>query len=268
MALLKESYALEKTPVVTSFTVPADRLNDAGQYALAREILEIGAQVHGQQGGILFQFARAYAGEGDHRRAFLLAGRAISLIPEAVEPAFDKLPLPKEMRASLTLQLAWALYYGKDSEHAAKRFAEYTAGAPEDVGALRGQAFALFRLGKYDEAMPLLTRVAEIEDSQLEPIQEVVAIPGTDQNWPIEYNARTTLAWAYLRSGKPKQAAEQFAAALQDWPYWIDALTGMGYAMSRIGDVQGAQRYFRAALLISPGYPDAWQGLDNAGATQ
>lgn len=263
---LKASYAMRKRQSVTSFTVPADRLNDAGRYRMAREILEAGARIHGRNGAILFQLARAYAGLGDQRRAAILAQRAAGKAPVAIDPVFDKLKLSAAMLTPVRRSLAWGLYFARASKQAAKRFGDIVKATGGSLEAVRGRGFARFRLRQYAGAIDDLGRAAAGEPGRLKPIHEVVPIPGTGRYWPIRYNAGSTLAWAHFRRGKVRQAAARFRAVLVSYPGWIDALTGLGYSLHGMGDRAGALSSFRQALLISPGYPDAWQGIKRMGA--
>jgi len=263
---LRASYKLEPKQVVTSFSVPADRLNDAGKYRLAREVLEMGSQVHQDAPGLLFQLARSYSGFGQHRRAALLAKRAIEKAPLGVNAVFDKLALPAPAKNELALQLAWGLFFAGENASAFKRFDAAFRAKPGDVNALRGRAFAQFRLKRYAASIRDLTKVLPAEPATLAPIREVVAIPGTGRSWPITYNARSTLAWAYFRTKQYKAAAREFRTVLKTYPAWIDALTGLAYSLQKLGDNKGARAQFRTALQISPGYPDAWQGLKGLGA--
>jgi tetratricopeptide (TPR) repeat protein len=263
---LRASYRLEPKQVVTSYSVPADRLNDAGKYRLAREVLELGSQAHEDAAGVLFQLARSYAGFGEHRRAALLAKRAIDRAPRGVDGVFDKLTLPGGELGRLKLQLAWSLFFAGDNANAYRRFDAVAKANAGNVDALRGRAFALFRLKKYAASIRDLRAVLPAEPAKLAPVNEVVPIPGTGRNWPITYNARSTLAWAYYRTKRYKAAAREFRAVIKTYPAWIDALTGLAYSLQKLGDRAGAQKQFRAALQISPGYPDAWQGLKGLGA--
>jgi tetratricopeptide (TPR) repeat protein len=263
---LRASFKLQPRQIVTSFTVPADRLNDAGRFKLAREILQRGARYYGRNSGVLFQLARAHAGMGDPRRAAILARRAIATAPRHIDPVFDKLKLPAPAATRLRLRLAWALYFARDNVGALRRFEEYLKAGGEDPNAIRGRGFALFRLGQYDRAIRNLTIAAKSEPARLRPVRQVVPIPGSGQSWPIVYNARSALAWAYFRTRRFDAAAREFRAVLAKHPSWIDALTGLGYCLQRLGDRPGAMATYRAALLISPGYPDAWQGLQQLGA--
>ncbi|MCZ6860918.1 MAG: tetratricopeptide repeat protein [Alphaproteobacteria bacterium] len=266
MEHLKASYAIRKRQTVTSFTIPADRLNDAGRYKMAREIVEAGARIHGQNGAILFQLARAYAGLGDSRRAAILAKRAAGSAPVAIDPVFDKLKLPAVLMTPVRRRLAWGLYFARASKQAAKRFSAIVIATDGGLEAIRGRGFARYRLQKYAGAIADLRLAATSEPGRLKPVREIVPIPGTGRYWPIRYNASSTLAWAHFRRGNMRLAAAQFRAVLKIYPSWIDALTGLGYSLHKLGDRAGALSSFRQALLISPGYPDAWQGILRMGA--
>ncbi|MHA1538385.1 MAG: tetratricopeptide repeat protein [Alphaproteobacteria bacterium] len=262
---LKASYAMRKRQSVVSFTVPADRLNDARRFKMAREILEAGAHIHGHNGAILFQLARAYSGLGDQRRAAILARRAVAKAPLAIDSVFEKLKLPDAMMAPIHLRLAWSLYFARAGKQAARHFDHIIKNTGASLQAIRGRGFARFRLQQYPGAIADLRHAAASEPDRLKPIREVVPIPGTGRYWPIRYNAGSTLAWAHFRRGKMQRAAAQFRVVLKSYPGWIDALTGLGYCLYGLGDRTGALKSFRQALLISPGYPDAWQGIKRMG---
>jgi len=263
---LRASYRLKQKQVVTSYTVPADRLNDAGKFRLAREILELGAQVYPRDAGILFQLSRTYAGLGEQRRAALLAKRAIRLSPRGVNLVFDKLKLGRGRLRALNRQLAHGLFFAGDNKNAFRRFNAAVQADRSDVLALRGRAFALFRLKRYGASIRDLNTAIKAEPARLRPVREVVLIPGTGQRWPIVYNVRSTLAWAYFRTKRYQDAVREFRQVIKNHPGWIDAHTGLAYSLQKLGDRAGAHKSFRTALLISPGYPDAWQGLKALGA--
>lgn len=268
VAALMASYRIDPKQVAASYYGPADTLNDAGRYREALDILEIGAQANAESAGILFQMARARAGLGDGRRALVLAQRAISLAPLAIDGVFDKLRLPKTELAELQLNLAWGLYFARDNAGAVKRFAQHIANHGANPVASRGHAFALFRLKRYAEAIPELERAMALEPDRLPPVREIVPIPGTGLSWPIDYDARSTLAWTYYRQGNGQAAATAFRSVVTIHPTWVDGWTGLGYALAKAGDRDGAYKSFRHALMLSPGYPDAWQGLASLGADQ
>ena len=264
---LKVSFASNPKQVVTSYLLPADRMNNAGRYRDALLILEAGARTHNQGPGILFQLARAYTGLGQTRRAVILARRAVGDGPVLIHPVLKKLVLPKKALVDIYLRLAWGLFYARHNKGALKRFEDYIAAGGSDIDAIRGRGFALYRLKRYREAIPDLERAAAAEPASLQPIREVVPIPGTGRSWPIRYSARSTLAWTYFRMKNYEMAAKTFRQVLKTHPAWIDALTGLGYSLREMGDKKGALRRFRAALLFSPGYPDAWQGIKSLGVT-
>jgi tetratricopeptide (TPR) repeat protein len=265
---LMASYRVDAKQVAASYYGPADKLNDAGRYREALDILERGAQVHIENAGILFQMARALAGLGDSHRALALAQRAVSLAPVAINAVFDKLKIPEPELAQLQLNLAWGLYFARDNAGAIKRFEQHLAARGANPVASRGRAFALFRLKRYDEAIPELERAMPLEPTPLSAIREVVPIPGTGLTWPIDYNARSTLAWTYYRQGNAQKAATVFRTVVVNYPGWIDGWTGLGYSLAMADDREGARESFRQALMLSPGYPDAWQGLKTLGADQ
>ena len=158
--------------------------------------------------------------------------------------------------------LGWGLYFTGKHEAALERFTQYLKAGGTDPNASRGRAFALFRLGRYKAAVPDLEAAIAAEDTRrLLPITEVVPIPGTKAKWAIAYNARSTLAWLYYRTGEAARAEAEFRSVLKAYPFWVDALTGLGYSLLAEKKLAEAEERFLAALNVSPGYPDARQGL-------
>ncbi|HBH04057.1 MAG TPA: hypothetical protein DDZ42_19480, partial [Candidatus Rokubacteria bacterium] len=154
------------------------------------------------------------------------------------------------------------LYFAGNHEAALQRFTQYLKAGGTDPNASRGRAFALFRLGRYKAAVPDLEAAVTAEDAKrLLPITEVVPIPGTKLTWAIAYNARSTLAWLYYRTGEASRAEAEFRGVLKTYPFWVDALTGLGYSLLAEKKLTEAEERFLAALHVSPNYPDARQGL-------
>lgn len=258
---LAAAYSLAPYQGVTSYTAPTARMIDAKAYSQAKEVLGLGEKAYPYSSDIQYLLARAAIGLGDEELAGRKAAAAAALAPAYIEPAFDRLNLsPKAAREALP-SLAWGLYFSGDNANAVKRFDAALKAGATDPNLSRGKGFALFRQGKYREALPLLEAAMKLEPRQLLPIVDVVPIPGTNQYWTIEYSAGTTLAWAHYRLGEHAKADELFAAAVTASPFGIDALTGRGYTRLALKDAAGAKTYFERALRISPTYPDALQGM-------
>lgn len=262
---LEQSFQLEPAQIPTSYTAPARRLIDDGQFERALEVLEIGVKNHPEVADIHFLIATACQQLGRSGTAAEHAARAARLAPSTVHPVFERLALAPERAADAYLALARGLYSAGDNEGARQRFTDYLNSGGDDPAARRGRGFALYRLGRFRDAVDDLSRITGLEPEPLGPVTDVVRIPGTGESWPITFNGRSTLAWAYLYLGKARSAAAEFRATLETYPAWIDALTGLGYSLLAQGDAQGAMLRFRTALMYSPGYPDAWQGLRRAG---
>jgi tetratricopeptide (TPR) repeat protein len=261
---LVASYSLAPYQGVLAFTAPTLKMIDAGAFADAREVLQVGERAYPYSADIQYLLARAYAGLRDEARAGKKAAAAAALAPLAIDPVFDKLKLPPAAAREGLANLGWGFYFAGDHVKALKRFGEAAKAGATDPNVGRGTAFALFRQGKYKEAIPLLEAAIRHEPKPLLPIVETVPIPGTKQYWTIEYTAGTTLAWAHYRLGDGARADKLFAEALGVNPFGIDSLTGRGYARLALKDGAGARNYFEQALKISPSYPDARQGLEAA----
>jgi tetratricopeptide (TPR) repeat protein len=262
---LRHSFDLEPGQIPTSFTVPARRLIEAREYEKALEVLEMGTKSHPDVADIHFLMAIAYQRLGRTRAAAEQAARAARLAPTAIHGVFDQLELDPKQATGAYLAMARGLYAAGDNEGARQRFTDYLNSGGNDPAARRGRGFALYRLGWFRQAVDDLRRITRFEPEILGPVTDVVHIPGTGENWPITYNGRSTLAWAYLYLGEARSAADEFRTTLKTYPTWIDALSGLGYSLLALGDGQGAKLSFRTAIMLSPGYPDAWRGLRRAG---
>jgi tetratricopeptide (TPR) repeat protein len=163
--------------------------------------------------------------------------------------------------------MGWGTYFAKNNEQAIKRFDQYLKNGGKAKNAERGRAFALFRLGKDDEAKPILESMVKLEDEKkLLAITEVVPIPGTDppRQWTVVYDSRSTLGWLHYRNEEYDKATKYFTETLDKYPFLIDALTGMGYIKLKQNDNKAAEKFFIDALKLSPYYPDAIAGYNEA----
>lgn len=264
---LTASYSRAPYQGIPSYTVPASKMIEQGALAEAKSVLALGATAYPYSADIRYLTARALTNLRDEKGASRAAAAAAALAPVAIDPAFDKLQLPPAASREGLANLGWGLYFAGDNASAIKRFDQALQAGATDPNISRGKAFALFRQGKYAEALPLLEAAAKLEPKPLLPVIEMVPIPGTNQSWTIEYSAATTLAWTYYRMGDAAKADRMFEDALNANPFSIDALTGRGYARLAMKDATGARRYFEQALQISPAYPDARRGLEAAGKT-
>ena len=257
---LVTAYTLAPYQGLTSYITPTEKMIDARAFSQAKEVLSVGERAYPYSSDIQFLLARASIGLGDEQTAGRKAAAAAALAPAYIEPAFDRLNLPPGAAREALASLGWGLYFAGDNANAIKRFDAALKAGATDPNIARGKGFALFRQGKYRDAVPLLEAAMKLEPKQLLPIVEIVPIPGSNQSWTIEYSAATTLAWAHYRLGAHANADELFAQAIAANPLWIDALTGRGYTRLALKDAAGAQTYFERALRISPLYPDARQG--------
>ena len=250
--------------VPLSYTIPAERLIDAGEYGRAGSILEIGEWVYPRSADIELLMARMLIGLKQPQQAAAKANAAADLNPVSVNLKFDDLKLDPALAQGTYLSLGWGLFFAGDNQGAYRRFDQYRRSGGNDPDGLKGRGFAQFRLGRYDTAVADLQQAAEHEAGRHEAVTELVPIPGTNERAQITYNARSTMAWAYYRLGKLKEAETEFRHVLQEHPFWIDSLTGLGYTLLGAGDASGASQFFHDALRIAPSYIDAKHGLDLA----
>ena len=260
-ALLRQAARSTVSRFVASFTAPAVAFLAMNRPQEAKAILLAGRAADPKNPSVAFHLARTHARLGEHKDALRLAILAARRAPRWTRKHAASLRLPRQARARFLLVLAHSLFRAWDNEAAEATFSEaISAGA--GMLAVRGRGFTRYRLGRYTTAIEDLSRAAALEPARLPIVKGVVPMPGTGLWWPIRYNARSTLAWAYFREGDNRMAARLFRRTLKSYPASIDALSGLGWALLGSGDTAGAAVYFRAALLLSPGFPDAWRGLD------
>ncbi|MDA1132380.1 MAG: tetratricopeptide repeat protein [Proteobacteria bacterium] len=258
---LTASFTVAPYQTIASYTAPAIKLLDAKKSGEARAVLNLGERAWPLSADIQYLQARAAQGLGNETEAARHAVLAASLGPTLINDAFDKLGLPAAKVRDAYHVLAWGLYFARANEAAIKRFDQYIAAGGDDPNAVRGRAFALFRLDRIDDAIAGLSKVQGHErDNRLQPIVENIPIPGTSTTWPLAYDASSTLAWALLRKGDAKGADQAFRKVLETHPFWIDALTGLGYSLEALGREDEARARFAEALKLAPSYPDALQG--------
>ncbi len=262
---LRASFRQNPYQLLTSYTLPGLKMIEEGEFARALESLELGLWVYPLSSDITFLMARAHIGLGDIERAAEYAMESANLAPAYIDAAFDVLGLPVEYAVDAYTALAWGLMFAGENQRSFERFQQYIDAGGDDPNAVRGRGFALFRLGRYEEALPDLASSALLEPAELGPITEEIFGPDGESMWEVRYNATTTLAWAYYFSQDSKAAAQHFEKAISDNPEWVDAHTGLGYALQQLGRLQGAAREYRTALQLMPNYPYARAGLDSLG---
>lgn len=161
-------------------------------------------------------------------------------------------------------QLAWELYFENENERALEKISDYIAYGGDSYHAYRCEVFALFRLGRYKEAVQKMERILDESPSvAIFPITEELAF-GDDMQRKriIVYNVSSTLAWTYYYLGYQDKARELFSKLIMSSPEWVDMIIGLGYVKIGDGDNKGAEVQFHKALEIYLNYPDALYGLD------
>jgi len=224
----------------------------------------LGLGIYPLSADLNFQMAKVFKSTNDNKTAGLYVAVAASYAPLYIDPVFDDLNLSDADAKQGLMNLSWGLYFARDNERALERFNQLHNSGISDSNIDRGRAFTLFRLAKYDEALPLLEKASKKEPDELLPIDEILPIPGTNQYWTLRYSAGSTIGWIQYHLGNYSKAESQFQTILKDNPFWIDALTGYGYALLKQNKNTDAESAFIKALAISPFYPDAIQGLELA----
>jgi tetratricopeptide (TPR) repeat protein len=123
---------------------------------------------------------------------------------------------------------------------------------PRYPDALIGAGSALFGLGQYESARPLL-----------EDALRLVSADGSD---PALVNVvQSKLAWTLYHLGRYREAEALFRRAIQSTPGRPQLLAGIGWCYLQLGRPIDARSAFEQALGLEPGYPDAVEGLWHVG---
>jgi tetratricopeptide (TPR) repeat protein len=258
---LTTSISIAPYQPISSYLIPVVKLLDAEKFQGVDSILGLAERAWPLSADIKFLRARASHGLGNIEALERLVLGAAGLAPVPMSKILGTFKIGHDAQKKLDTILAWGLYFSGYNEGAVRHFDKYLAAGGDDPNARRGKGFAVFRLGRYDEAITTLNDVIQFETSnQLKPVVEYIAIPGAGAKWPLSYNAGSTLAWALLRQGSYPEAERNFRNVLEKWPFWIDALTGLGYCLEAQGKKVESLKQFKAALQLSPTYPDALKG--------
>ena len=146
VALQKKDYATASSMLTASllqnpyqalstYITPAKTLVDEGQFAQAKELLELAEQTYPTSADIQFLYAQAAYGLKDDRTASTKANAAAFLAPSYIDPIFDEIAVAKQLRKDGLLSLGWGLYYAAQSEKAIERFNQYFESGAESVSA-------------------------------------------------------------------------------------------------------------------------------------
>ncbi len=256
-----ESLSAQPHQGASAFEAAADALIAVGRQDDARRILYRGEQAYPESAAIQSLLARVETALGEPTLGAARAKLAISLDPAEADRFADALAVRPMAKLEILAGLGWGLYFARDNQPALKRFEDYLRLGGKSLNARRGRAFALFRMKRYAEAIPELDALRRHEPVPLAAITESIPIPGTNREWPVVYNAESTLAWSYQHTGHHLKAERIFTKLLIAHPDWLDARTGLGYALLSQGKLPLSEREFRKALERYPDYPDALRGL-------
>jgi Flp pilus assembly protein TadD len=148
---------------------------------------------------------------------------------------------------------------------------------PEDPRIGLNLGSALLRLGREDEAIAALERVAALSPVYAERAQGMIGAWAVQQgDWdeaiarfravlrarPESEEGRLALGAAYLAAGRPEDAAEQFRLLLERGTRQpAVARRNLGLALLELGRLDEAERHLDAARAAMPDDPTVAQGL-------
>jgi predicted TPR repeat methyltransferase len=145
---------------------------------------------------------------------------------------------------------------------------------PDQVAVLVRLARLLHRLGRVDEAIPLMRKAADIARTPAmlndhgslylatgdwaAAIEEYQSAIRLDPRYVL---ARVNLADTFAETGRTREAIEVYRTAVSLDPGSIDGHLGLAVALLRIGDSAAAVAECRAALVVDSNNVQAWHLL-------
>jgi tetratricopeptide (TPR) repeat protein len=132
-------------------------------------------------------------------------------------------------------------------------FRQATDRNPEYLDAVNGLGSALFALGQYEAALPLLEKA--LRGSQ--------SLVGNDP--PEATPLRHRVAWSLYHVGRYREALAMFIRVNLTAPNERQPLIGMGWCYIQLGQRKDARAAFERALQLGPGDEAAREGYRRAG---
>ena len=126
-------------------------------------------------------------------------------------------------------------------DEALKRYRAALAEKPADAELLANVGQILVAMNRPADAMPFLEQAVEAE--------------------PFSIVARFDLAVAYARSGKLREAVEQYESLVQSGEADMRVHHNLGLALRQLGRNGGATRAFERATALAPERAPGWLGL-------
>jgi tetratricopeptide (TPR) repeat protein len=161
-----------------------------------------------------------------------------------------------------------ALFMGGDREAAREWFAQAAGEFPADAEAQYFHGLALFKLGRYREAIAPLRRSADLhpgEDALIKlamaqgQVQDLAGCLATlreaVRRLPGSADARAYLGTTLRTLDRLGAALGAYRAALRLDPHHVPALWGMGLALGMAGRAPEGMAVLRRAIQLQPAFP-------------
>ncbi|MBI4879437.1 MAG: tetratricopeptide repeat protein [Planctomycetes bacterium] len=190
--------------------------------------------------------------------------QAVRLSPYALNAELRALVETRPEWRQLFKHAGWSALRAHLDSWAEREFQTAAALDPADADAVRGLAYAYFRMEQYEKAEEKAELASPAEQSLPGVSFPVALADGSCAE--IAMNLESLQAWMDLRQGLYERALSRFRAVREKHPGWVDAACGEGWALYSQGNVSAAERVFTEAERILPGYPDAAAGTAAASA--
>jgi len=125
---------------------------------------------------------------------------------------------------------------------------------------LSGEAFALFRMGRYAEAEVAAAAAKQAGEDETPRYFPVWLADGSVSE--VALNLNSLKGWIAQRQGDYDAAVALFREVRRAYPTWPDAACGEGWALYALGNYPAAEGAFQSALELLPGYDDAQSGVE------
>ena len=148
---------------------------------------------------------------------------------------------------------------------------------PDNVAALRMLAEIAGRIGRYDDAEPLLARCLELAPGfdaarhnhalvlyrQNRPSEAIVQVDRLLAAEPGHPAYRSLKAAALAQIGEYDAAIEGYRGVLADYPVQPKGWMSLGHALKTVGRTDESIAAYRQSLALQPGHGESWWSLAN-----
>lgn len=158
-----------------------------------------------------------------------------------IRPIWPRRPVAAAFAALAVVLLVLTVRGNVAYQSACNLWSDVLAKSPGNSRAAGGRAAALLRMGRIDEAIEQFRAAVKLTDGDESVLGRV-----------SRFALLNNLGDAYMKAGRPADAATHFLAALKLDPEDPTVLYNLGYALNQIGEHKTAIGFFERLLRVEP----------------